>query len=78
MISDAYGIASRANGSDRGMRERASTMPVGSIAKRSWVGLLATVGRPYKLPPWSTVWEDLLTSNPTLCGSEIRADSSGD
>jgi hypothetical protein len=78
MISDSYGIASRAKGSDLGMRERTSTIPVGSIAKRPCEGPLATVGKPYKLPAWSTVSEDLLTSNRTLSGSGTRADSSGD
>jgi len=60
------------------MRERTRTTPVGAIAKRPWEGPLATVGTPYKLPAWSTVWENLLTPNRTLCGSGTRADSAGD
>ena len=60
------------------MRERASMASVGSIAKRPWEGPLATVGKPYKLPAGSTVWEDLLTPNRTLCGSRTRADSARD
>src|ERR1700735_2412270 len=75
MRSDSYGIASRAKGSDQGMRERTSTTPVDSVAKRPWEWPLATVGKPYKLPAWSTVSEDLLTLNRTLCGFRHRADS---
>ena len=78
MKSDSYGIASRAKGSDQGMRERVSPIPVGSIAKRPCEGPLATVGKPYKLPAWSTVSEDRLTPNRTLCRSETRADFTGD
>jgi hypothetical protein len=78
MRSDSYGMASRAKGIDQEMRERASMTPVGSIAKRPWEGPLATVGKPYKLPAWSTVSEDLLTLNRTLYGIGNRADSAGD
>jgi hypothetical protein len=42
------------------MRNLASMTPVGSIAKIPWEELFAAVGKPYKLPAWSTVSGDLL------------------
>jgi len=58
--ADCYGIASRAKGSEHDMRNLASTTPVGSITKIPWEEPLAAVGKPYKLPGWSTVSGDLL------------------
>lgn len=60
------------------MRERVSMTPVRSITKRNCEEPLATVGKPYKLPGWSTVPGDFLTLNRTLCGSETGADSTRD
>ena len=60
------------------MQERASMTPVGSITKGPWEAPLATVGKPYKLPGWSTVPGDLLTPNRRPRGSENRADSTWD
>jgi hypothetical protein len=42
------------------MRNLASTTPVGSITNIPWEDLFAAVGKPYKLPVWSTVSWDLL------------------
>jgi hypothetical protein len=57
------------------MRNRASTTPVGSITNIPWEEPLAAVGKPYKLPAWSTVCRNLLAPKWTLCASENRSDS---
>jgi hypothetical protein len=60
------------------MRERASMTRVGSITGRRWKEPLAAVGKPYKLPAWSTVCGDLLAVKRTLSRLENRSDSTGD
>ena len=60
------------------MRKRPSMTRVGSIAKRPWEEPLAAVGKPYKLPGWSTVCGDLRALNGTLCDLENRSDSTWD
>jgi hypothetical protein len=57
------------------MRDRACVTPVGSITERSWEQALAAVGKPYKLPGWSTVCGDLLALKRTLYGPENRSAS---
>src|SRR5258707_5158771 len=78
MKSDSYGIASRAKGSDHGMRERASMTRAGSITKRPGKERLAEVGKPYKLPGWSTLCGNLLALKRTLFSPENLSDSAWD
>jgi|HubBroStandDraft_6_1064221.scaffolds.fasta_scaffold04280_6 hypothetical protein len=75
MKSDSYGIASRANGSARGMRDRACLTRVGSTTERPWDEHLAAVGKPYKFPGWSTVRGELPMPDRTRYGSENCVDS---
>ena len=78
MNSDSYGIASRASGSDWGIRDRAGKKSLSSLTGWPWDMPLAAVGKPYKLPEWNAVCGDFLTSKTTFCSPKKRCDLARD